>query len=266
MAGSFEALFSLALTLFAITSSTSDSPSPSPSPWDCSSPQNCFQLASAFQLNGTQSGYLASHVVLANALLAYPADGALLGLYGKLHVFYLLQWSEGARVLPLALRYKPCPNHFIFNGWLRSTPAFFDVAAASASFASARATANATDFWPSFESAVFLMNVADNFTAAESLFQSAQIISPANPFIEFFYGVLLKYHLARPAQGQPLIDAATAAAPSLPTQAASNMAFQALLVRASGRSPAEIAELCHFALAIFPRAVQETAAGLVCGS
>ncbi len=231
----------------------------------CNSAQSCYNLANSLQLIGTQEAFVESTVVLYNSVNIYKNDAQLWSLFGKQNLFYTLNWHYAHDNIMKSLELDSTIdnlNTFIFAGWLYSTPIYRNVAVANGYFSTALNLNNETsDFWPDFEYAAFLSHIADNFNLSQQYYLIAYNQAPTQPFINFFYGLLLEYHLNEPAEGESMIQSAMSVATELPGQAASNLIFQSLLLNSRNRT-AEAQRCCEFGSKILN--MNETISSLFC--
>lgn len=232
----------------------------------CSSAESCYQLANSLQLIGTQEAYTQSTVVLYNAVNQYPDDAQLWALFGKLNIFYTLNWHYGHDLVMKSLQLDSTAdnmNGFIFAGWLYSTPTYRDINIATNYYQKAIALNNndTSNFWPYFEYAAFLSHIADDFNLSQQYYLIAYNQEPTQPFIDFFYGLLLEYHLDEAEKGEAMIQSAMAVAPQLPGQAAGNLVFQSLLLNGRNRT-IEAQRCCEFGSKILN--MNETTSSLFC--
>ena len=169
----------------------------------CSTASNCTSLAESLQVTGTQESFVESTVVLYNALEQWSDDYALWSSYGKLNLFYTMNWNIAKEAIDESLSLDDSANNlnsFLYAGWLYSTMQHRDVETAAAYFQSGidliPSSNNPSNFWPYFEYAVFLSHIAEDFDESQRLFEFAVNASSLdNPFIAFFYGLLVEYHL-----------------------------------------------------------------------
>ena len=232
----------------------------------CTTPQACYDLANTLQIQGTQESFVESTIVLYNSLNEWKTDASLWSLYGKLNLFYILNWHIAKQSINNSLVLDSSVNNlntFIFNGWLYSTPVYRDVDTARKYFLKAIELNgnNTANFWPYFEYAVFLSHIADEFELSNEFFEIAYNAAPTNSFINFFYGLLLEYHLNQPIKGEDMIEIAIEYADELPGQGASNVAFQGQLLFSRNRDD-EYTRCCQFAENILNK--DDTIAGLFC--
>ena len=183
----------------------------------CNTASNCTSLAESLQVMGTQESFVESTVLLYNALNRWSDDYALWSSYGKLNLFYTLNWQIAKDAIATSLSLDNSTdnlNSFLFAGWLHSTMQYRDVATAATYFQRGidliPSSSNPSNFWPYFEYAVFLSHIAEDFDESKRLFEFAiNASSLDNPFISFFYGLLVEYHLEDvDMDGEQLIQSA----------------------------------------------------------
>ena len=232
----------------------------------CNTTQSCYDLANTLQLTGTQEAFVQSTVVLYNSVYQWNDDASLWSLFGKLNLFYILNWHYAYDCIMKSLELDSSVtnmNSWIFGGWLFSTMIYRDVDVATSYFEKALTLNgnNTSNFWPYFEYAAFLSHIADEFELSQQYYEIAYNQSPNQPFIDFFYGLLLEYHLNEQDKGEEMIQSAMKVASSLPGQAASNLIFQSLLLNSRNRT-SEATRCCEFGSMILN--MNETMSSLFC--
>mmetsp|Transcript_35107 Transcript_35107/g.48974 ORF Transcript_35107/g.48974 Transcript_35107/m.48974 type:complete len:306 (+) Transcript_35107:98-1015(+) len=231
----------------------------------CNTASNCTKLADNLQITGTQESFTESTVVLHDALNRFGDDYSLWSSHGKLNLFYTLNWQLAKESIDKSLLLDKSANNlnsYLFAGWLHSTMQFRDISDAEAYFQSGidliSSSNNPSNFWPYFEYAVFLSHIAEDFEESQRMFEFAVNASSLdNPFIAFFYGLLVEYHLDdTDLDGEQLIQSAmqTAKDGYLPGQAAWNMVFQGILLESMNRTK-EAKRCCEFSAAILSKNV-----------
>jgi len=211
----------------------------------CDNAKDCANMINKVQIQGTQQANLESLELLNRSLTVHPTNEKLWELMAKLNVFYMLQWDVASEQIDHALALNESKDAHLFRGWLRSTPGRRNVSAAEDDYQTALQLAEPRDFWPHFEYASWLSHIADRFNESQKEFEIVQTHVPQNPFLLFFYGMLLKYHLGEDKTGSDMIAQAHAVAGELSGQSAGNLAFQAQLLT-SRRRFLEAEECCTF--------------------
>ena len=213
----------------------------------CGNESLCVDTINKLQIVGTQRAYLDSYELLNRSLAVYPTSARLWSLQAKLETFYLLQWSLAGDSIQRSLSLEDTANAHIFRGWLSATPGRLNTTSSEHDFLAAQRLAP-EDFWPHFEMAAWLSHVVDRFEESRAQYEIVEAKASENSFLQFFFGLLLKYHMQAPQEverGKELIKKALSKASTLPGQAAGNLAFQAQLLASRGRS-SEALECCEF--------------------
>ena len=154
-------------------------------------------------------------------------------------------------------------NAHIFRGWLSATPGRVNKTLSERDFVAAQQLAPG-DFWPHFEMGAWLSHVADRFEDSRAQYEIVQAKAGKNSFLQFFFGLLLKYHMRTPREkerGKEMIQSALSVASTLPGQAAGNLGFQAQILASRGRT-SEALECCDFSERILDPS--ETSLWVVC--
>ena len=150
----------------------------------CNTASNCTSLAEGLQVTGTQESFVESTVVLHNALDRWGDDYALWSSYGKLNLFYTLNWQIAKDAIDKSLSLDSSAtnlNTFLFAGWLHSTMQYRDVETAATYFQAGidliPSSSNPSNFWPYFEYAVFQSHIAEDFEESQRLFELETALS-----------------------------------------------------------------------------------------